>query len=228
MSWREVQSDGHAAYLDARHRLLYFEIIAKKLAPFIPAPDAIVLDYGCGEALAAELFAATCARLYLYAGAPRIEAALRARYADVEKITVLSEAELLALPEAGLDMISCSSIFQHLSHEECRDLATFAAEKLKLGGRIVVSDVVPAHDDGVADALSFLDFSYRSGFFFAALRGLGAEAFAKCRLLRGRRRSAFTIPEMLRLLSIEGFEARRLEHNIGYNSAHMTFIGKRV
>ncbi|MGB8276647.1 MAG: class I SAM-dependent methyltransferase [Methylovirgula sp.] len=229
MSWREFWDGEHAIYVNARHRRLHFETIANEVAAFIPAPDAFVLDYGCGDALAAALLAAKCGCLYLYDGAPKIEAALRRRYGAAEKIVVLSEDALKALPDGSLDLFICNSIFQYLSREECRAIVAFAAKKLKLGGRILVGDVIPPHADTIADSLALLDFAYRGGFFLAALRGLILTFFSKYRRLRTRvGLTTFAIPEMQRLLSTEGFEARRVEQNIGHNRARMTFIGKRV
>ncbi|MGO9135089.1 MAG: methyltransferase domain-containing protein [Methylovirgula sp.] len=229
MIWREFWDGEHKVFVNARHRLLYFEAIANEVAAFISSPDAMVLDYGCGEALAAELLAAKCGHLYLYDSAPKIEAGLRKRYAETAKISVLSTDDLAALPDSSLDLFVCHSIFQYLSPEECRKIAALAAKKLKLGGKILVSDVMPPHVDTVADSMALLDFAYRGGFFFAALRGLALRSFSKYGRLRSRvALTTFTIPDMLRLLSIEGFEARRLEQNIGHNRARMTFIGKRL
>lgn len=229
MKWREFWHGEPAIYVNAHHHVMHFEAIAKDLAALIPASDAIVLDYGCGDTTAADLLAAKCAHLYLFDGAPKIATALRQRYAAAEKISVLSEAALKTLPDASLDMTICNSIFQYLNRDECRALAAFAANKLKLGGRIVVSDVIPPHVDPVADSLALLNFAYRGGFFLAALRAFVRTFFSKYGQRRARAGlTTFTIPEMLRLLSIEGFETRRIEPNIGHHSARMTFIGKRV
>jgi hypothetical protein len=229
MSWREYWDGEHKIFVNARHRGLYFEAIAHEVAHFIPSPDALVLDYGCGEALAADLFASKCGHLYLYDGGPKIEAALRKRYESAEKITVLSEETLEAMPDATLDLFICHSIFQYMSIEECRAVAELAAKKLKLGGKILVGDIMPPHVDTVADSLALLDFAYRGGFFFAALRGMFFRSFSKYWRPRSRRGlTTFSIPDMQRLLSIAGFEARRMEQNIGPNRARMTFIGKRL
>ena len=229
MSWRDFWNGEHKIYVNARHSLMHFEAIAKDVAAFIPSQEAFVLDYGCGEASAAEQLAAKCARLYLYDSASRIEAGLRRRYGKSEKIVVLSEDALNALPDASLDLVVCNSIFQYLSREECREVVVLAASKLKLGGRIVVGDIIPPHVDTVADSLALLDFAYRGGFFLAALRGLVLTFFSKYRRLSRRiGLTTFSIPEMQRLLSIQGFEARRSEQNIGHNRARMTFVGKRV
>jgi hypothetical protein len=40
--------------------------------------------------------------------------------------------------------------------------------------------------------------------------------------------TTFAIPDMQRLLSTNGFEAKRAERNIGPNQARMTFIAKSV
>jgi len=229
MSWREIWNSERAIYVNARHRALHFETIAKDILPLLPAPEGIVLDYGCGDTTAAEIIAAHCARLYLYDSSPKIEASLHARYAGAERISILSEAALQTLPDESLDMVICNGLFQYLSHEESRMVVAFAAKKLKLGGRILVSDVVPPYVDTVADSMALLDFAYRGGFFFAALRGMALMFFSRYRRLRGRvGLTTFTIPDMLRLLSIEGFEARRIDQNIGHNRARMTFIGKRL
>lgn len=229
MSWREYWDGEHKIFVNARHRVLYFEAIANEVAHFIPSPDAQVLDYGCGEALAADLLARKCDHLYLYDNGPKIEAALRKRYDDSDRITVLSEDGLAALPDATLDLFICHSIFQYMSVEECRAVVTIAAKKLKLGGKILVGDVMPPHVDTVADSLALLDFAYRGGFFFAALRGMFFKSFSKYWHKRSRvGLTTFSIPDMLRLLSIQGFEARRMEQNIGHNRARMTFIGKRL
>lgn len=229
MSWREFWNGEQKIYVNARHRLLHYEAIANEVAAFIPSAQAVVLDYGCGDALAAELLAEKAGRLYLYDGAAKIETVLRRRYGANDKIGLLSGEALAALPDGSLDLFICHSIFQYLSPEECRAVATLAAKKLKLGGKILVSDIIPPHLDTVADELALLDFAYRGGFFLAALRGLFLSSFSRYRRMRRRvGLTTFTIPDMLRLLSIEGFEARRLEQNIGHNRARMSFIGKRI
>ncbi|HEY1735263.1 MAG TPA: class I SAM-dependent methyltransferase [Methylovirgula sp.] len=229
MSWREFWNGEHKMYVNARHSLVHFEEIANRAAFYISSSDARVLDYGCGEALAANVIASRCGHLYLYDSAPKIENALRKRYRASDKISVLSERELEALPDATLDLFICNSIFQYLSREECREVAAFAAQKLKLGGKMLVGDIVPPNVDKVADSLALLDFAYRGGFFLAALRGMMAKFLSLDPRMRPRLGlTTFSIPDMQRLLSIEGFETRRIDRNIGHNRTHMSFVGKRI
>jgi SAM-dependent methyltransferase len=229
MTWRDFWNHNHSIYVNARHKTLHHAGIAKDLIPLIPSPQAEVLDYGCGEALAAQKLAAQCDKLYLFDMAPNVETALRQRYGTSEKIVVLSEAALKAHPEDSLDMIICVSVLQYLSHDECRDFVLLAGRKLKIGGRLVVADIVPPYVDAASDTMALLEFSLRGGFFFAALRGLIATYFSRYRKLRPNiGLTTFAIPDMQRLLSTNGFEAKRADRNIGHNQARMTFIAKRV
>lgn len=229
MPWRDFWKGDHALYVNSRHRALFYADIGKEVAALLPAPDAYVLDYGCGEALAADFLAEKCARLYLFDPVPKIEASLRQRYKASNKISVLDDASLDTLPESSLDMMICNSVFQYLSREECSALVAFAAAKLKLGGRLVVADIIPPHVDALTDSWALVEFAYRGGFLLAALRGLAATFFSRYRKVRNRRSlTTFAIPEMQRLLSTRSFEARRLDRNIGHNQARMTFIAKRV
>jgi SAM-dependent methyltransferase len=229
MPWRDFWNGDHVLYVNSRHRALYYADIGKDIAALIPSPEAVVLDYGCGEALAADFIAGKCERLYLYDPIPKIEGMLRARHKANAKIVVLDKAGLEALSDTSLDMMICNSVLQYLSREECDVLVAYAAAKLKLGGRLVVADIVPPHVDALTDSWALVEFAYRGGFLLAALRGLAGTFLTRYRRTRGRMGlTTFAIPEMQRLLATRGFEARRFERNIGHNQARMTFIGKRV
>jgi SAM-dependent methyltransferase len=229
MSKRDFWNGDQVLYVNSRHRALYYADIGKEIAALIASPEALLLDYGCGEALAADFLAGKCARLYLYDPIQKIETSLRARNKANPKIAVLDRASLQALPDASLDLMICNSVLQYLSREECGALVAFAAEKLKLGGRLVVADIIPPHVDALTDSWALVEFAYRGGFLLAALRGLFSTFFSRYGRRRGRMGlTTFAIPDMQRLLSTRGFEARRFDRNIGHNQARMTFIAKRV
>lgn len=229
MSKRDFWNGDQVLYVNSRHRALYYADIGKEIAALIASPEALLLDYGCGEALAADFLAGKCARLYLYDPIQKIETSLRARNKANPKIAVLDRASLEALPDASLDLMICNSVLQYLSREECGALVAFAAEKLKLGGRLVVADIIPPHVDALTNSWALVEFAYRGGFLLAALRGLFSTFFSRYRRRRGRMGlTTFAIPDMQRLLSTRGFEARRFDRNIGHNQARMTFIAKRV
>ncbi len=229
MSRRDFWSGDQVLYVNSRHRALYYADVGKEIAALISSPQALLLDYGCGEALAADFLAEKCGRLYLYDPIPKIETLLRTRNKANPKIAVLDRAGLEALPDSSLDLMMCNSVLQYLSREECSALVGYAAAKLKLGGRLVIADIIPPHVDALTDSWALVEFAYRSGFLLAALRGLLAAFFSRYRRVRGRMGlTTFAIPEMQRLLATRGFEARRLDRNIGHNQARMTFLAKRV
>jgi SAM-dependent methyltransferase len=225
MSWRNFWRGDRASRAGDRFPAVYYEDIAKAIAAQIPAPAAVMLDYGCGSAPAAALIADHCATLFLYEPAPKMQAALRQRYAGNPKIKVLNDAQVKALPDISLDMVLFNALFQYLTVAQCTAAVDFAAAKLRLGGRLVVADVIPPHADPLSDSWALMEYAYRGGFLLAALRG----ALSRGRPLRRRAPlTTFTIPDMQRLLATHGFETRRADRNIGHNQMHMTFLAKRV
>ena len=56
------------------HRELHFKLIARDIISYIDRPDAVVLDYACGEALSATAVAEHCAMLILAEPAPGVSA----------------------------------------------------------------------------------------------------------------------------------------------------------
>ena len=57
-SWLAFWDKPHSIYVNARHKDVHYRLIAEALAALVPSPGARVLDYGCGEALHADLVAA--------------------------------------------------------------------------------------------------------------------------------------------------------------------------
>ena len=51
--WIDYYDSTHTIYASKLHRDLHFQLIAKDIIGYIPSPDAVVLDYACGEALSA-------------------------------------------------------------------------------------------------------------------------------------------------------------------------------
>ncbi|MEJ0050298.1 MAG: class I SAM-dependent methyltransferase [Methylovirgula sp.] len=225
MSWRNFFIVDRTSRASDRYPAIYYEDIAKAIAAQIPAPGAVVLDYACGAAPAASLIAEHCATVYLYDPTPKMQTILRQRYAANPKIKILNEAQVRALPDETLDMVLFNGLFQYLTLAQCTEAVDFAAAKLRLGGRLVVADVIPPHADPLSDSWALVEYAYRGGFLLAALRG----ALSRSRPLRRRiALTTFTIPDMQRLLATHGFETRRADRNIGHNQMHMTFLAKRV
>src|SRR5689334_18393214 len=172
MNWREFWNGTHSIYVNERHRALHYDRIAKDIASLVPARDAVVLDYGCGEAESSDIVARRCGMLYLYDAAPNVQERLRLRFGRNEKIIVLSSEALEAIPDHSLDLFVANSVIQYLTHREFENLLDLAKRKLKLTGELVVADVIPENANAVDDARALLGFAWEGGFLIPALAGL--------------------------------------------------------
>ena len=92
--WIDYYDSTHTIYASKLHRDLHFQIIARDIIGYISSPDAVVLDYACGEALSAAKVADACGKLYLAEPAPGVRGRLIARFAPNTKIRVRSLDDL--------------------------------------------------------------------------------------------------------------------------------------
>src|SRR5918998_449042 len=120
MNWRDFWNQDTPIYVSERHKVLHYAWLARDIAALIPSPDALVLDYGCGEALSADRVAARCRTLYLCDAAPVVRERLEARFTDEPRIKVLAPEDVQNLPEASLDLVIANSVIQYLSLDELR------------------------------------------------------------------------------------------------------------
>jgi SAM-dependent methyltransferase len=225
--WLTFWDKPHAIYVNARHKDVHYRLIAQQIAALVPQPGARVLDYGCGEALHAEIVAAACGELALCDGAPSVRAALNARFFADPKIRVLTPDEVERLPQGALDFIVLHSVAQYLSTEQLRTLLATFRRIIAPGGMVLVSDIIPPHVSPAADVAALLRFGAAHGFLLAALGGLVRTLFSDYRRLRARvGLTHYSEAGMLGLLSAAGFAAERAERNIGHNQARMAFVAR--
>jgi SAM-dependent methyltransferase len=228
MDWIGFYDFKHSViYVNARHRDVHYRIIAEDIRTYVPSPTAAVLDYGCGEATSADLIAAACGHLTMLEAAPKVRAALSARYAGQAKISVLTPDEAAALPDKSFDLIVLHSVAQYLSGLELdRLLATFR-RLLKPDGLFILGDIVPPHFAAPAAALALLRFGAANGFFFAAVLGL-MRIFVSdyLRLKSTVGLSHYEEAAMLEKLARARFKAERAKRNIGHNQRRMTFLAR--
>jgi SAM-dependent methyltransferase len=224
MSWRDFWNGEHSIYVSPRHKILHYRAIASDLIAHIPAPDAVVLDHGCGEALDAARVAAACGQLQLCEAAPNVREKLRAQFGSVANITVVSPEEVEALPAASLDLVVANSLVQYLSRDELSALLRIWAGKLKPSGALIVADVIPPDVSPLTDASQLLAFAWRGGFLTAALAGLVRTAFSDYRKLRAQYGLSTYTPEAIsELIREAGFPEPQRPKNFGHNPHRMTF-----
>ena len=66
-SWLDFWNAPNAIYVSRRHQKAHYAKILSGIGRFVPAGGAaVVLDWGCGDALAANELAQTCRTLLLY------------------------------------------------------------------------------------------------------------------------------------------------------------------
>jgi SAM-dependent methyltransferase len=191
--------------------------------------EPVVVDYGCGEALHADLVAAEVGRLVLCEAAPKLRAALAARFAGHAKIDVRSPEDVAALPDGSVDFVVMHSVAQYISPAELRALLALFHRLLKPGGCLILGDVIPPDLPVSIDALALLQFARANGFLGAAVIGLLRTTLSDYWRLRSRLGlSRYSEAAMTEKLTAAGFAATRAPANIGHNQARMTFLARRA
>jgi SAM-dependent methyltransferase len=225
-NWLEFWDAEHLIYVNEVHEAAHCRRTALGIKAYAPAGGTL-LDYGCGEALAADLYAEPADRLFLCESAPNKRLRLAVRFAGNNKIAVRRPEDIEAMPNRSFDVIVLHSVAQYLKPAAFETMLQMFRRLLKPGGLLVVGDVIPRKQAAIADALALLRFGREEGFFFAALRGLVLTYFSDYRQLRkdlGITR--YDKDEMIRKLEAAGFSADQAGSNIGHIGKRMTFLAR--
>jgi SAM-dependent methyltransferase len=222
--WKSFWDSDHSIYVNARHKDVHYRDIAEQVAAFVPGPQARVLDYGCGEALHAELVAAVAAEVSLSDTADNVRAAMARRFAGNPRIKVRSPQEVEALPNGQFDLIVTNSVVQYLTRAELEHLLALWLRLLAPGGTLIVADVIPPDVGALSDISALLRYAAQHGFLLGALAGLAKTAVSPYRKLRSTLGIAqYTQAEFMQVLTAAGYKAERLPQNLEHNPARMTF-----
>jgi len=227
--WIDYYDSTHTIYASRLHRDVHFEVIARDIIGYISSPDAVVLDYACGEALSAARVADACGKLYLAEPAPGVRGRLIARFAPNTRIRVRSLDDVRKMAENSIDLAVMNSVAQYMTPDELD--AAFAVVKrlLKPAGRLVLGDVLRPEVGMLRDVLALLRFAAKHGFLKDALIGLISTALSDYRQLRTRiGLQRYSEQEMLAKLARAGFTASRARLNIGHNPWRMTFVARHA
>jgi ubiquinone/menaquinone biosynthesis C-methylase UbiE len=227
--WIDYYDSTHTIYASRLHRDVHFEELARDIIGYIASPDAVVLDYACGEALSAAKVAAACGKLILAEPAPGVRGRLIARFAGITKIRVRSLDELRNMDEKSLDLAIMNSVAQYMTSAELDGAFTIMKRLLKPGGKLVVGDVLQPDVGMGRDVAALLRLAWKHGFLTDALWGLVRTALSDYRQLRtkiGLQR--YSESEMLAKLAGAGFTASRAPVNIGHNPWRVTFVARHA
>jgi ubiquinone/menaquinone biosynthesis C-methylase UbiE len=224
MGWREYWNSDTPIYVNGRHRQVHYRRIAEDIERLLTGPAPRVLDYGCGEALAADRVARRCGHLTLCDGAELVRRRLGERLGHMANITILAPEELGSIADGSLDLIVVNSVVQYLSREELTGMLALWRRKLSPAGRLVIADVLPHQLNPLTDVTALLRFAAGNGFLLAAMVGLGKTFFSDYRRVRATLGlTHYDEAEMLALLRNSGFTAERMATNFGHNQARMGF-----
>ena len=227
--WIDYYDSTHTIYASKLHRELHFKLIADDIIGYISSPDAVVLDYACGEALSAARVADACGKLILAEPAPGVRGRLIARFAPNTKIRVRSLDELRKMDERSVDLAVMNSVAQYMTPAELDAALAVIRRLLKPSGRLVLGDILLPEVGMPRDVLALLRFARRHGFLKDALIGLVSTALSDYRQLRTRiGLQRYSESEIQAKLAKAGFTAARAHSNIGHNPWRMTFVARHA
>jgi len=224
-SWRDFWSRSHSIYVNERHARIHYARIADDLARLIGAERAErVLDWGCGDALSAPVAAARCGTLFLFDAVEPVQARLHARFAGEPNIRVLDSRAWAAIPDASIDLVVMNSVAQYLSRAELGQVLHDFRRVVRPAGAVIFADIIPPHQTPAADVAALLRPALANGYFLPALAGLVRTYFSDYRTLRATAGfSCYSEAAFIELLAGHGFDAERLNRNIGFSAHRMAF-----
>src|ERR1700738_5586813 len=133
--WIDYYDSTHTIYASKLHRDLHFQVVARDIVGYISSPDAVVLDYSCGEALSAARVAEACGQLTLPEPAPGVRGRLIARFAPNTRIRVRSLDDVRKMPEKSIDLVIMNSVAQYMTPAEFDAALANIRRILKPSGR---------------------------------------------------------------------------------------------
>ena len=227
--WIDYYDSTHTIYASKRHRDLHFQVIARDIIGYISSPDAVVLDYACGEALSATKVAEACGQLILAEPAPGVRGRLIARFAPNTRIRVRSLDDIRKMAENSVDLVVMNSVAQYMTPAELDAAFAIIRRLLKPTGRLVLGDILRPEVGMPRDVIALLRFAATHGFLRDALIGLVSTALSDYRQLRARvGLQRYGEAEMIAKLAAAGFTASRAHSNIGHNPWRMTFVARHA
>jgi ubiquinone/menaquinone biosynthesis C-methylase UbiE len=223
--WIDYYDSTHTIYVSKLHRDVHFRVIANDILSYVPSPDAVLLDYSCGEALFAAQVASACQKLILAEPAPGVRGRLNARFGPNPKIAVRSLDDLAQVPDHSVGLAVMISVAQYMTPAELDQAFALMRRVLKPGGRLVLGDILRPEVGAATDVMALLKLAVKNGFLTDALWGLARTALSDYWQLRqsiGLQR--YGEADMLTKLKTAGFDATLAKRNVGYNPARMTFL----
>lgn len=229
MDWKTFWNGEHSIYAGPKHLAAHYRRIADDMISVIPSDGAVVLDYGCGEALEAQRVAGHCKRLILFEAVDGLRERVAARHAGAPRITVMGPDDLAAYANGSVDLAVVNSVLQYLTPAQLDRLLADTRRLLRPDGLLVIADVIRPGTSAIADVGALLGFARANGFLGEALTGLARTALSDyAKLRRDLGLATYSSEALVARLAGAGFAAKRRAANLGMNPARMTFLARPV
>jgi SAM-dependent methyltransferase len=228
-SWLSYWNAPNKIYVSERHKRLHYDIVFAGIAPHLPNRGGVVLDWGCGDALAADRIAERCDIVLLYDAAESARARLRRRYDSHARIRILEKSGLDELAGDSVDLIIVNSVIQYLSDEQLNEALVLFNRLVKPGGTFLLGDVINPGSGNSRHVTTFLRFAWKNGFFLSAVGGLAQTFISPYRnLQREVGFATFTREQILDKLARHGFAAEKLAQNIGFSRNRSSYLARKL
>jgi SAM-dependent methyltransferase len=229
-SWLSYWDAPNKSYVSERHKQAHYDVVFDGVRPFVPtAAGSVVVDWGCGDALAAERIADVCSgTVLLYDPANSTRERLHRLHGMHPRIRILDDLAADSLAPDTIDLVIVNSVIQYLTEAQLdRSLAWFHSV-LKPTGTLLLGDVISPGTPGLRHVTTFLGFALRRGFLLVAIAGLAQTFVSSYRKLQKQLGLAAYAPgQMVAKLERFGFTAERLARNIAVSPHRSSYLGRK-
>jgi ubiquinone/menaquinone biosynthesis C-methylase UbiE len=228
-SWLSYWDAPNQSYVNERHKQAHYDVVFEGIRPYLPpGPGRVVLDWGCGDALAAERIADVSGAVLLYDPATSTRNRLHQLHGACPRVRILDDSAADALAANSIDLVIVNSVIQYLTRQQLAKALTWFHHVLKPGGELLLGDVISPGTPTLRHVTTFLRFAMRRGFLLPAAVGLASIFVSPYRKLQREVGLAVFAPgQTVEMLTQHGFAAERLPSNIAVSSYRSSYIARK-
>jgi cyclopropane fatty-acyl-phospholipid synthase-like methyltransferase len=228
-TWVRYWDAQNRIFTNERQKLTYYDAMLAGVQPYLPGLSGTVLDWGCGDALAAGRIADHAGTVLLYDTTASTRYRLQARYRTHPRIRILWDLSLDQVATESVDLIVANSVIQSLSTKDFDHTLRLFYLLLRPGGSVLLVDIIGAGAGTLHHAATFLRFAWSCGFLFPAIRALVKTFVPTYRKLQRRevRLLTYESAQMLDLLRSRGFIAEKLSRNVVVSDLRSSYHARK-
>lgn len=227
-TWLSYWDAPNRIFANERHKLANYDVIFAGVRPHLPGRSGSVLDWGCGDALAAARIADQAGTVFLYDPAPSTRDRLGTHFGSHPRIHILSDSSLAEVATASIDLIIVNSVVQYLSTEDFNEALRLFYILLRPGGAVLLGDIITPGTATLDHVATFLRFAWSRGFLLSAISAL-VQTFSSPyrKLQREIGLTAYAPAEMHDILRNRGFIAEQLSRNVAVSDLRSSYLARK-